>query len=106
MSFKQLTELHFGVSKLKRRLSLHLSKYHIVGNHMSRLNFKYHLLRTIRVQIFEVLLYLYYNVMEAVAVVYKALYYFASFVFIQESALSVFLSKNGKVKSYVFKCSS
>ena len=44
--------------------------------------------------------------MEAVAVVYKALCYFASFVFIQESALSVFLSKNGKVKSYVFKFSS
>ena len=36
----------FGVSKLKKgaaqdHLCLHLSKYHIVGNHMSRLNYDY-----------------------------------------------------------------
>ena len=42
MTVKLLTELHFGVSKLKKdaaqaRLSLHMSKCHIVGNHISQL---------------------------------------------------------------------
>ena len=39
MSVKQLTEHHLEVLRLKARLSLHLSKCHIVGNHMSRLNY-------------------------------------------------------------------
>ena len=43
MTVKLLTE-HLGVTKRKgaaqARLSLHLSNYHIVGNHMSRLNYR------------------------------------------------------------------
>ena len=41
MTVKQLTEQHLVFLSLKEaaqaRLSLHLSKCHIVGNHMSRL---------------------------------------------------------------------
>ena len=37
MSVTLLTEHHLEFSKLKRRLSLVMSKCHIVGNHMSRL---------------------------------------------------------------------
>ena len=43
MSVKLLTEHHLEFLILKKsvqpRLSLHLSKYHIFGNHMSRLNY-------------------------------------------------------------------
>ena len=43
MSVKLLTEYNYEVLSLKEaahaRLSLHLSKRHIVGNHMSRLNY-------------------------------------------------------------------
>ena len=43
MSVKLLTEHHLEFLSLKEtaqaRLSLHLSKCHIVGNHMSRLNY-------------------------------------------------------------------
>ena len=45
MSVKLLTEYHLEFLSLKEaaqaRLSLHLSKCHIVGNHMSRLIFPY-----------------------------------------------------------------
>ena len=43
MSVKLLTEYHLEFLSLKEaaqaHLSLHLSKCHIVGNHMSRLNY-------------------------------------------------------------------
>ena len=43
MSVELLTEHHLEFLTLKEApqagLSLHLSKYHIVGNHMSRLNY-------------------------------------------------------------------
>ena len=45
MNIKLLTEEHLEFLSLKRGtqacLSLHLSKCHIVGNHMSRLNYIY-----------------------------------------------------------------
>ena len=44
MTVKLLTEQHLEFPRLKKaaqsRLSLNLSKYHIVGNHMSRLILK------------------------------------------------------------------
>ena len=43
MSVKLLTEHHLEFLSLKEaaqaRLNLHMSKYHIVGNHVSRLNY-------------------------------------------------------------------
>ena len=43
MSIKLLTEHHLAFLSLKGaakvRLSLHMSKYHIGGNHISRLNY-------------------------------------------------------------------
>ena len=45
MIVKLLTEHHLQFLSLKgtaqARLSLHLPKYHIVGNHMSRLNYQF-----------------------------------------------------------------
>ena len=44
MSVKLLTEQHLEFLRLKgaaqAHLSLHMSKYHIVGNHMSGLNYR------------------------------------------------------------------
>ena len=37
MTVKLLTEQHLVFLRLKKSLSLHLPKYHIVGNHVSRL---------------------------------------------------------------------
>ena len=46
MIVKLLTEHHLELLSLKEaaaaRLSLHMSKYHIVGNHMSRLKWLFH----------------------------------------------------------------
>ena len=39
MSVELLTEHDLELLNLKRGFSLHLSKYHIVGNHISRLNY-------------------------------------------------------------------
>ena len=39
MSVKLLTEHHLEFLSLKGGCSLNLSKYHIVGNHMSQLNY-------------------------------------------------------------------
>ena len=40
MSAKLLTEQHLEFKAVQVRRSMHLSKYHIVGNHMSWLNCK------------------------------------------------------------------